>query len=137
PTGYIDMARDQPRRFILGLSISKGGELHAQICMPNGVLSAWIGGLPTPADRVIAMSDAQKDAVRFLILIFQLLPNDYGYLVRKPQGIHEAFSLSNIPGLSLDGIDEEHRGSTIAYSRLQPKVGGARLLLARGRGFSG
>ncbi|KAJ2763488.1 hypothetical protein H4S06_000050 [Coemansia sp. BCRC 34490] len=120
---YIDMARDQPRRFILGLSISKGGELHAQICMPNGVLSAWIGSLPTPADRVIAMSDAQKDAVRFLILIFQLLPNDYGYLVRKPRGIHEAFSLSDIPGLSLDGIDEEHRGSTIAIQQVTAKGG--------------
>ncbi|KAJ2542067.1 hypothetical protein EV175_006089, partial [Coemansia sp. RSA 1933] len=120
---YIDMAHNQPRRFVLGLSISKKGELHAQVCTPREVIVAWIGSLPTPSNSVMPISDAQKDAVRFLILLFKQLPKDYGYLVCKPRGIHERFKLSDIPGLLLDGVDEVHKSAAITIQKNTAKGG--------------
>ncbi|KAJ2560287.1 hypothetical protein IW140_006668, partial [Coemansia sp. RSA 1813] len=42
---FIDMAENQPRRFMLGLALGKGHAIHLYACVPGGIYIAKLGNL--------------------------------------------------------------------------------------------
>ncbi|KAJ2803640.1 hypothetical protein H4R20_002808, partial [Coemansia guatemalensis] len=95
---FIDMARDQPRRYQLGLTISKDSDIHVHLCMAEHVYFAKIGRLPFPQASASHLIEIRA-AVAFLLLLYVQLPKDgYGFLVPKPHGIYNSFSMTDIHG---------------------------------------
>ncbi|KAJ2534688.1 hypothetical protein EV175_006998, partial [Coemansia sp. RSA 1933] len=90
---FIDMAKEQPRRFIVGISVSRDGDLYVNLCLPSRLYSAKVGSLPHSAGS----EDSQIAAVRFLLLLYMQLPLDPGFLVGNPCGVYEPFKLSDVP----------------------------------------
>ncbi|KAJ2559944.1 hypothetical protein EV175_000057 [Coemansia sp. RSA 1933] len=114
---FIDMARDQPRRFTLELSVSGQSELHAYVSTANKIFYTRIGSLPSPGSNT-AMTEDQKHAVKFFIMLYRQLPLDYGFLVHNPLGIQSSFKLTDIPDLSSSGVDVSLQNATIKASNI-------------------
>ncbi|KAJ1667181.1 hypothetical protein IW140_001565 [Coemansia sp. RSA 1813] len=112
---FIDMARDQPRRFMLGLSVSGQGDLHAYLCTPSKLYYTQVGSIPVPSTNMTFNPD-QMQAVKFLTLLYRQLPADHGFLVRLPFGARAPFKLSDIPGRDLDGSSTSLSDATITLS---------------------
>ncbi|KAJ1665669.1 hypothetical protein EV178_003044 [Coemansia sp. RSA 1646] len=113
---FADMARDQPRRFMLGLSVSGQGELHAYLCIPNSIFCSRIGSIPAPSNGV-APSAEQVRAVKLFTLVYWQLPLDYGFLVPQHLGIQSPFKLREIPGYVLGSVRSTFNNATIALLR--------------------
>ncbi|KAJ1667507.1 hypothetical protein EV178_001236 [Coemansia sp. RSA 1646] len=113
---FTDMARDQPRRFMLGLSVSGQGELHAYLCTPNSIFCSRIGSIPAPSNGVVPSAE-QVWAVKFFTLVYWQLPLDYGFLVPQHLGIQSPFKLREIPGYVLGSVRSIFNNATITLLR--------------------
>ncbi|KAJ2147305.1 hypothetical protein IW136_000181 [Coemansia sp. RSA 678] len=100
---FIAMAKNQPRRFTLGFSVSKKGELYIYLCTTEKVCYAKIGVLP-----YCTKDKAQvTKAVRFLLLVYTQLPKDTGILMPKEGEMSETFRAQDIlHGCSIDSVSD-------------------------------
>ncbi|KAJ2545417.1 hypothetical protein GGF49_000450 [Coemansia sp. RSA 1853] len=100
---FIAMAKNQPRRFTLGFSVSKKGELYVYLCTTEKVCFTYIGVLPyCTVDRSQATT-----AVRFLLLVYMQLPKDTGILMHKDGNPSETFRAQDIAyGRSIDSVSD-------------------------------
>ncbi|KAJ2615280.1 hypothetical protein H4S08_001307 [Coemansia sp. RSA 1365] len=95
--GFIDMAEHQPRKHMLGLSISGAGEVHVYLCSLSEILYAKVGRLPIKG----SLTDDGIAVIKLLLLMYTYLPSDYGFLVAKREGIYTRFGLADVFGCSL------------------------------------
>ncbi|KAJ2447504.1 hypothetical protein IWW46_000267 [Coemansia sp. RSA 2440] len=100
---FIAMAKNQPRRFTLGFSVSQNGELYVYLCTTEKVRYANIGVLPyCTEDRAQVTT-----TVRFLLLVYMQLPKDTGILMHKAGNIPETFRTQDIlHGRSIDSVSD-------------------------------
>ncbi|KAJ2534112.1 hypothetical protein IWW43_002510 [Coemansia sp. RSA 1935] len=100
---FIAMAKNQPRRFTLGFSVSQNGEVYVYFCTAEKVRYAKIGVLPyCTKDRAQVTK-----AVRFLLLVYMQLPKDTGILMHKDGNIPETFRAQDIlHGRSIDSVSD-------------------------------
>ncbi|KAJ2124733.1 Anaphase promoting complex subunit 11 [Coemansia sp. RSA 720] len=100
---FIAMAKNQPRRFTLGFSVSKKGELYVYLCTTEKVCFTYIGVLPyCTVDRSQATT-----AVRFLLLVYMQLPKDTGILMHKDGNMSGSFRAQDIVnGRSIDLVSD-------------------------------
>ncbi|KAJ2082215.1 hypothetical protein H4R24_001736 [Coemansia sp. RSA 988] len=95
---FIDMARDQPRRYQLGLAVSKDSDIHVYQCTAEHVHYAKIGRLPLSGASMSHLIEIRA-AVAFLLLLYVQLPKDgYGFIVPNLHGIYDSFSMTDILG---------------------------------------
>ncbi|KAJ2273899.1 hypothetical protein J3F81_002461 [Coemansia sp. RSA 371] len=89
---FIAMAKNQPRRFTLGFSVSQNGEVYVYLCTTEKVHYANIGVLPyCTEDRAQVTT-----VVRFLLLVYMQLPKDTGILMHKDGNMSETFRAQDI-----------------------------------------
>ncbi|KAI9504880.1 hypothetical protein BX070DRAFT_99085 [Coemansia spiralis] len=88
---FLDMAEDQPRHFVIGLTISGDYEANAWLCTPSNLFNCRLGKL---------LSDKpdfeHHNFVYFLFVLYQQLPKDYGFLVNNRYGLTSAFSVADM-----------------------------------------
>ncbi|KAJ2608404.1 hypothetical protein H4S08_004467 [Coemansia sp. RSA 1365] len=95
--GFIDMAEHQPRKHMLGLSVSGAGEVHVYLCSLSEILYAKVGRLPIKGN----LTDDGIAVIKLLLIIYTYFPSDYGFLVAKREGIYTRFGLADVFGCSL------------------------------------
>ncbi|KAJ2501037.1 hypothetical protein GGH96_002258 [Coemansia sp. RSA 1972] len=97
------MAKNQPRRFTLGFSVSKKGELYVYLCTTEKVRYANIGILPYCTENRVQVTTA----VRFLLLVYMQLPKDTGILMHKDGNMPGSFRAQDIAnGRSIDSVSD-------------------------------
>ncbi|KAJ2758481.1 hypothetical protein IWQ56_005991, partial [Coemansia nantahalensis] len=92
---FMDMAAAQPRRYIFAVSVSAQAQVYAYIYGPSDIWYERLGDLPSTGE----WNDSHQRLVRFLLLLYQQLPGDYGFLVPKEGGVYSPFSTNDIPTL--------------------------------------
>ncbi|KAJ2768556.1 hypothetical protein IWQ56_002893, partial [Coemansia nantahalensis] len=92
---FMDMAAAQPRRYIIAVSVSAQAQVYAYICKPSNIWYDRLGDLPPTGE----WNNNHQRLVRFLLLLYQQLPGDYGFLVPKEGGVYSPFSTNDIPTL--------------------------------------
>ncbi|KAJ2160728.1 hypothetical protein GGF46_002029 [Coemansia sp. RSA 552] len=96
---FIDMAADQPRRYTVGLGMSKGCMLQLYVCTPGGLYCARAGTLPGPVEHKLAERDADHRLVRTILATYKELSDDTGFLVKTGEGFYDIFGTNSISGL--------------------------------------
>ncbi|KAJ2793793.1 hypothetical protein H4R20_006435, partial [Coemansia guatemalensis] len=89
----VSMLQAQPRRHLIGVSISKGGEMYLYVCLPSKICYHRIGALPCYDDRY---SEQAISAVRFLLLLYLEVAKDPGFITTRRLGIFSGFSLQDV-----------------------------------------
>ncbi|KAJ2091614.1 hypothetical protein IW138_001842 [Coemansia sp. RSA 986] len=98
-----DMSRNQPRRYSLGLTISKGGEVQVYLCTLRKVFYAPLGCLPVAN----APEADVRRVIKFLLLLYKQFPGEnYGFLVLRKNGIFDSFYTNEIHGYMQGSADE-------------------------------
>ncbi|KAJ2511287.1 hypothetical protein H4217_007455, partial [Coemansia sp. RSA 1939] len=108
---FIDMAEIMPRRFMLGLTLSRGGEIHLYVCVPGRIYIAPLYNLPSEHNSNTDSTSA-KYLVAFLLFLHQQLGKDSGYLARHSIGLPCGFRLDSIVDTSR-GSDNTLPSSTV------------------------
>ncbi|KAJ2824345.1 hypothetical protein IWW50_003373, partial [Coemansia erecta] len=99
-----DMSKEQPRRHLIGLTVSKNGEMYVYVCLPSAVYYKKVGALfGGKASEVEVIS-----AVRFLIVLYQELPKDFGFITGKPRGVFSSFTKEDLVGVIPDSDGGTH-----------------------------
>ncbi|KAJ2715803.1 hypothetical protein H4R19_001002, partial [Coemansia spiralis] len=117
---FADVAEQQPRRHIFGVGISAAGETHVWLCKPSKVWCARLGTLPSTQ----AWSDDHQRVVRFLLLLYQQLPRDYGFLVAKEDGMFAPFGVDDIPNYDPASMSGARLGAGAVTVMLNQRIGG-------------
>ncbi|KAJ2660693.1 hypothetical protein IWW48_002790, partial [Coemansia sp. RSA 1200] len=101
---FIDMTEILPRRFMIGLTLGRGSEMHLYVCVPSGIhivsfskLPLLHGARPLP-NRTESIADKNL-VVKFLLFLHQQLATDCGYLTGCDSTFPCEFRLSNIMGV--------------------------------------
>ncbi|KAJ2450030.1 hypothetical protein EV183_004558 [Coemansia sp. RSA 2336] len=96
----VGMAKVQPRRHFIGVSLAKNGDAYVYVCFPSKIHCAYVGTLPgyglVPGSEVLA--------VKFLLFLQKQIAADIGFLCAKKAGILEPFCLNEM--VSVDEISE-------------------------------
>ncbi|KAJ2539125.1 hypothetical protein EV175_006383, partial [Coemansia sp. RSA 1933] len=89
------MAEIMPRRFMLGLTLSRGGEIQLYVCVPGRIYVAPLYKLPSEHD---SGTDSTSDRwlVAFLLFLHQQLRDDSGYLAKHSIGLPCGFRLDSL-----------------------------------------
>ncbi|KAJ2828538.1 hypothetical protein IWW50_001334 [Coemansia erecta] len=104
----VNMSKDQPRHFSMGFTGSKDGDMVFYLGLPTMVDYTKIGRLPLY--RVGGNSEIS--AVRFLMLIYWMLPQFNGFVTSSNQGLYGELSAMLFTGI--DQADASHlAGKTI------------------------
>ncbi|KAJ2716628.1 hypothetical protein H4S00_004490, partial [Coemansia sp. D1744] len=94
---FLDMSENQPRRYMLGLAVAGKCQVRAYLCTPSGIVSSNIGYLQS-ADKV---TEDHKLFIRFIMVLYKMLPRDYGFLPLKECGVLDRFMFKDIPNCKL------------------------------------
>ncbi|KAJ2522188.1 hypothetical protein H4217_000921 [Coemansia sp. RSA 1939] len=120
---FIDMAELMPRRFMLALTLSRGGEIHLYVCVPGHIYTAPLYNLPSEHD-----SDTYSTSDKCL------LGKDSGYLTGHNAGVSCDFRLDSIVG-TFEGSGNTLPSSTVIS--LNPADGVAGGVFGRHRHLKG
>ncbi|KAJ1830849.1 hypothetical protein LPJ63_004683, partial [Coemansia sp. RSA 2711] len=129
----LDMAESHPRRFVLALSVAKDDLVRVYLYTSNRLLHCELGSLPSVSTNGV-WNRSVKDVVKFLIMLYSELPKDYGFLARRPDGLHNSFRLTDIPGCDTSGIAESLRSASFGI-RGTKAFGGRRWKLSGPRSW--
>ncbi|KAJ1661428.1 hypothetical protein EV178_006605, partial [Coemansia sp. RSA 1646] len=105
---FIDMAENQPRRFMLGLALGKGHAIHLYACVPGGIYIAKLGNLHLAGVGKLRSAgpddpnEHEQRVVAFLLFLYKRLGEDYGYLTTRRIDVPGSFILGDIVGASTD-----------------------------------
>ncbi|KAJ2599854.1 hypothetical protein H4R99_003546 [Coemansia sp. RSA 1722] len=103
---FMDMAEVLPRRFMVGMTLTRGAEIQLYACVPGGIYNAPLGSLNLTDAQLTGSSKAEPTAgqlnvVRFLLFLHQQLAQDCGYLTGYNTGFPCDFRLENIVPFSV------------------------------------
>ncbi|KAJ2656096.1 hypothetical protein IWW48_005191, partial [Coemansia sp. RSA 1200] len=114
---FIDMSEILPRRFMIGLTLGRGSEVHLYVCVPGGIRIVSLSKLPLLhgtrllPNRTGAIADKNL-VVKFLLFLHQQFATDCGYLTGCDSTFPCEFRLSDILGV-LQNKNSVLRPSTI------------------------
>ncbi|KAI9476643.1 hypothetical protein BX667DRAFT_496999 [Coemansia mojavensis] len=87
---FLDMARDQPRKNMLGLGITKHGKVTAYVSTCDSIDYAIVGKLPALDTNV---SSEEYAMVRFIAVLLRYLDPRHSYVVSQTSGIFNDINL--------------------------------------------
>ncbi|KAJ1728620.1 hypothetical protein LPJ72_005384 [Coemansia sp. Benny D160-2] len=96
---FIDMAETVPRRFMIGLTLSRGGAIYLYVCVPGRIYIAPLYNLPSPCVSSTDSTDSKR-LVAFFLFLHQQLGKDSGYLTGHNAGVSCDFRLDTIVATS-------------------------------------
>ncbi|KAJ2707589.1 hypothetical protein FB645_000566 [Coemansia sp. IMI 203386] len=104
---FIDMAEVLPRRFMVGMTLTRGAEIQLYACVPGGIYNAPLGSLNWTDAQLTGSSKAEPTAgqlnvVRFLLFLHQQLAQDCGYLTGYNTGFPCDFLLEDLVSFLFD-----------------------------------
>ncbi|KAJ2119761.1 hypothetical protein IW147_005612 [Coemansia sp. RSA 720] len=94
---FLDMSEDQPRRYMLGLAVAGKCQARAYLCTPSGVIFSNVGLLQSAGD----VTAEHKKFIRFIMVLYKMLPRDYGFLPLKECGVLDRFMFNDIPNCEM------------------------------------
>ncbi|KAJ2844845.1 hypothetical protein J3B02_004845, partial [Coemansia erecta] len=103
---FIDMAEVLPRRFMIGFTLARGGEVRLYVCVPGGIYIAPLGKMPSTCmarakeAHIAEPLGSEQTIVHFLLFMHQQLAKDCGYLTAHSTGFPCSFQLGDIVGSS-------------------------------------
>ncbi|KAJ2564234.1 hypothetical protein GGH12_002114 [Coemansia sp. RSA 1822] len=107
---FLDMSEDQPRRYMLGLAVAGKCQARAYLCTPSGVVFSNVGLLQSAGD----VTAEHKNFIRFIMVLYKMLPHDYGFLPLKECGVLDRFMLKDIPNCELPDTDTSNMTVTVS-----------------------
>ncbi|KAJ2780367.1 hypothetical protein H4R18_003499 [Coemansia javaensis] len=95
---HLQALSRQPRRWILGVTVVDEGIIVLVVRCNAGTFAADIGSISPSGFKGQAAVDQVQQVMRALVVVYEMLPRDPGFIVPGIRGIYDPFTLAQVHG---------------------------------------